>query len=424
MINLEVYGPPDLEFDGLYQSIAQHGVLVPLAVTLVGSELRVLSGHRRLACAERLGIPTVPCTLVETRSDAERNLLVLEYNHQRQKTFSQMMREADLLEAWKEPRARERRLANLTAPSPLDRRNSDDRVGRTDEAIGRAIGLGGKDLYRQARAIWNASQKGDPRALASVESIEHGRKTIFAAYKDLRRRDRFTTDFRPTPYDVWSFKHDSAYGIPHPGSIPPAIVAHALHYFTSPNALVVDPMAGGGVVLDVCQAMGRRCLAYDIAPARVDIARNDVGEGLPDAANDCDLIFADPPYHSMLVSSYVSESVSNSSSADWRRFLGRLAEVSYAKLRPGGYVALLLANQTEKDLPPGFGYIDHAFLGYEALVAAGFLPQRRISCPMDGAYLPQHVRTARLDGRLLGQVRDLLVMRKPIVSFPIPTNSV
>ena len=31
---------------------------------------------------------------------------------------------------------------------------------------------------------------------------------------------------------------------------------------------------------------------------------------------------------------------------------------------------------------------------------------------MDGAYLPQHVRRARTDGRLLGQVRDLLVMRK------------
>jgi ParB family transcriptional regulator, chromosome partitioning protein len=82
-------------------------------------------------------------------------------------------------------------------------------------------------------------------------------------------------------------------------------------------------------------------------------------------------------------------------------------------LRPGGRLALLLAPQTEKDLPQGFGYIDHAFLGYIAAVRAGFLPERRISCPMDGAYLPQHVSRARSEGRLLGQVRDLLVMRKP-----------
>ncbi len=43
----------------------------------------------------------------------------------------------------------------------------------------------------------------------------------------------------------------------------------------------------------------------------------------------------------------------------------------------------------------------------------GFLPERRISCPMAGTYLPQHVRRARVEGRLLGQVRDLLIMRKP-----------
>ena len=67
-----------------------------------------------------------------------------------------------------------------------------------------------------------------------------------------------------------------------------------------------------------------------------------------------------------------------------------------------------------KDLPAGHGYIDHAFLGYNAMIGAGFLPERRISCPMDGAYLPQDVRRARLDGRLLGQVRDLIVARKPL----------
>ena len=75
---------------------------------------------------------------------------------------------------------------------------------------------------------------------------------------------------------------------------------------------------------------------------------------------------------------------------------------------------LLLAAQTEKDLPAGFGYLDHAFYGYIAALRAGFLPERRISCPMDGAYLPQQVRQARRDGRLLGQVRDLLVVRKPL----------
>ena len=91
------------------------------------------------------------------------------------------------------------------------------------------------------------------------------------------------------------------------------------------------------------------------------------------------------------------------------QFLYDLARNAFATLTPGGYFALLLGAQTEKDLPAGFGYLDHAFLGYSACSRAGFQPERRISCPMEGAYTPQQVRRARQDGRLLGQVRDLLI---------------
>ena len=115
----------------------------------------------------------------------------------------------------------------------------------------------------------------------------------------------------------------------------------------------------------------------------------------------------------MLARQYARDGVATAPLTDWIAFLHDLARHAFATLRPGGYLALLLATQTEKDLPAGFGYLDHAFFGYAAARRAGFLPERRISCPMDGAYLPQHVRRARAEGRMLGQVRDLLVMRKP-----------
>ncbi|MHC5540685.1 DNA methyltransferase, partial [Singulisphaera rosea] len=277
----------------------------------------------------------------------------------------------------------------------------------------KALGLGGKDLYRQARAVWKTAQGGDPRAVSGVAQLDAGTKSVYAAYKDLRRRNRFAAGFRPTPYDVWAFKHDRAFGIPHPGSIPPGIVAHTLHYYTSPEALVVDPMAGGGTTLDVCQSMGRRCLAYDLSSVRPDIVEHDVKTGFPLETRGCDLIFCDPPYHTMLARRYGREGVDTEPLAAWIESLNQLARGAFDVLRPGGYFALLLANQTEKDLPAGFGYLDHAFYGYQALVAAGFLPERRISCPMDGAYLPQHVRRARSEGRMLGQVRDLVIVRKP-----------
>ena len=417
--SLGIYGEPSREIASLIDGVRDHGILVPLVVhagNRAGS-WELISGHRRLACARALELANVPCVIRTFPDQAAQRRAVLEYNRQRPKTFSQMMREADALAYLFTEAARIRSHANLrqgveSDDSP-DRRNPDTRTGRTDSTIAQTIGLGGKDLYRQARTLWRLAQAGDPRAASGVEQINHGTKTIHAAYKDLRRRDRFTTGFRPTPYDVWAFKHDRAFGIPHPGSIPPSIIAHTLHYFTPPGALVVDPMVGGGTTLDVCQSMGRRCLAYDIEPTRPDVQKHDITQGFPPEAGECDLIFCDPPYHTMLAKAYAREGVANAPLAVWIDFLQSFARMAFATLRPGGYLAILVANQTEKDLPAGHGYLDHAFLTYNAMMTAGFFPERRISCPMDGAYLPQHVRQARVDGRMLGQVRDLLVGRKP-----------
>jgi ParB family transcriptional regulator, chromosome partitioning protein len=453
-ISLSIYGDPAAEVDDLLPSIRENGILVPLVVVR-GREhegWEVISGHRRLACAVALGMTEVPCEVRHVHDGITQLQTILEYNRQRRKTFSQLMREADALEEVWRPAALARRMHNLL-PSPIrtddplqhtDCRNSDNRTtrceregmtdnktsdrkgvrGRTDVAIARRLAMGGKDIYRQARIIWQLARKGDVRAQSSVDQLDAGTKTIHAAYKDMRRRNRYSTDFRPTPYDVWSFRHDRAFGIPHPGSIPSAIVAHALYYFSPPGGLVVDPMAGGGTTLDVCSSMGRRCLAYDLQPARADIQAHDIRDGFPTEGAGCDLIFCDPPYHTMLARQYVPDGIASMPLADWVFFLQNLAEQAFKILRPGGYLTLLLAAQTEKDLPRGFGYLDHAFLGFTAGLRAGFLPARRISCPLEGTYLPQHVRQARCDGRLLGQVRDLLVLRKPVQptepNFTIP----
>jgi len=444
-LSLSVYGDPSQHLDDLAGSIRENGILVPLVV-VTGSEQgtwEILSGHRRWACARILGLDKVPCVIRRARLETSRRRLVLEFNRQRRKSFSQLMREADVLEQLLTEEARQRRLANLRPrfsrqPEPLhviktiERRNLDDHdevseepgtltfegkyQGRTDVVIAKRLGLGGKDLYRQARAIWKMASQGDSRAQNGVAQLDAGTKTIHAAYKDLRRRDRFTTDFRPTPYDVWAFRHDRAFGIPHPGSIPAAIIAHTLYYFTHPGGSVVDPMAGGGTTLDVCQSMGRLCLAYDLDPVRPDIVRHDIRNGFPPETRGCDLIFCDPPYHTMLARMYAAGGVASASLQGWITFLHELTRHSLATLRPGGYLALLLASQTEKDLPSGYGYLDHSFIGYVAALQAGFLPERRISCPMDAAYLPQHVQRARTERRMLGQVRDLLVIRKPTYS--------
>jgi ParB family chromosome partitioning protein len=283
--SLGIYGDAASEIDDLLPSVRDHGILVPLVVSPVPAGFEVISGHRRLACARLLDFNEVPCQVRELNdSDAVRQA-ILHYNRQRCKTFSQSMREADAIEELWTAEANTRRVRNLRSVHRIkraltitDRRNSDtlplseeilgpvpdqdqkqgSKVGRSDSALGRLLNLGGKDLYRQARTIWRLALAGDVRAQSGVKQLDSKTKTIHAVHKDLRRRDRFTVNFRPTPYDVWAFRHDRAFGIPHPGAIPPGIIAHTLYYFTPPDGLVVDPMAGGGTTIDVCEAMGRR----------------------------------------------------------------------------------------------------------------------------------------------------------------------
>ncbi len=128
--SLAVYGEPGLEVDDLMVSIQLHGILVPLVVAPeAGSKtFEVLSGHRRLACARALGLAVVPCEVRTLTTRTARRRAVLEYNRQRQKSFSQRMREADALEALLTSEARRNRLANLRQYAGSDVEiNQDDR---------------------------------------------------------------------------------------------------------------------------------------------------------------------------------------------------------------------------------------------------------------------------------------------------------
>jgi len=78
-------------------------------------------------------------------------------------------------------------------------------------------------------------------------------------------------------WDQWNFNEcDERFGDDWPGRIPARLVAHTLFYFTKPGDLVLDPMAGGGVVSDVCLLFERKCQSFDIAtrPSKLDMARH------------------------------------------------------------------------------------------------------------------------------------------------------
>jgi len=193
----------------------------------------VLSGHRRLACARALGLVEVPCEVRDLRGRAARRLAVLEYNRQRRKTFSQLMREADALETLYAVEARKRRWTNLRQfrEDAADRRDSDNRTGRTDTRIARALGLGGKDLYRQARAVWQSPGPATPAPGAASPNLTRDEVRPRGLQRPAPPRP-LQCGLSTHPYDVWPFKHDRASASP-PRFDPPAVVAHTLHYYTA-----------------------------------------------------------------------------------------------------------------------------------------------------------------------------------------------
>jgi ParB family transcriptional regulator, chromosome partitioning protein len=91
--SLSIYGDPAVEIDDLLPSIREHGVLVALVVAAgpLPGVWEVISGHRRLACAQALGLTKIPCEVHYMPDGLERCRSILEYNRQRRKTFSQLM---------------------------------------------------------------------------------------------------------------------------------------------------------------------------------------------------------------------------------------------------------------------------------------------------------------------------------------------
>ena len=99
---------------------------------------------------------------------------------------------------------------------------------------------------------------------------------------------------------LWDYPRQS-YGTRQKGSnkyagvTPAFIIYNMVRRYTEPGDLVLDPMAGSGTSIDVCEEEGRRCVAFDVSPTRHDIKQNDARK-IPLAPESVDMVFIDSPY--------------------------------------------------------------------------------------------------------------------------------
>ena len=207
-------------------------------------------------------------------------------------------------------------------------------------------------------------------------------------------------------FDVWNFSAvDENYGIDCPGRIPYEIVANVLYYFTKPNDLVVDPMAGGGVLIDVCKKFKRRYLTYDIEIRRDDIKQRNLQEGFAKEAQNCDLIFIDPPYWKKKEEEYIANSISHFDRKDYLDFFKELAPKCRKILKPKGYLAFLMSNYIDYENPKNSIFTADY---YSIFKEAGFIPIIEIQCPLSTEqYRGYDVDRAKKEKKLLIISRSL-----------------
>lgn len=140
--------------------------------------------------------------------------------------------------------------------------------------------------------------------LIRLMKVRPGRrkKMLTMSLKSIQRESESEEDVRPAVESttLWDIPKQSYGKFPkgdsnYPGVTPAAIVYNLIMRYTEPGDVVLDPMAGSGTTIDVCREEGRKCIAFDIAPTRNDIRKNDSRQ-IPLPNSSVDLIFIDSPY--------------------------------------------------------------------------------------------------------------------------------
>lgn len=259
----------------------------------------------------------------------------------------------------------------------------------------------------EARRLLNPKDPMEPTQEEVARALGMSREWV-RDYDTLARLANVEFEFQL--YNVWkTFKLNPKFGTDSPGRTPHQIIANLLYYYTEEGDLVVDPMAGGGTTIDVCNHMNRRCVAFDIQPVREDIIQNNVLQGIPH--NElCDFIFLDPPYYKQkegFIHNQFNESVESFYEA-METTLSNCRKV----LKKEGVLTLMLKPMGLREK----GYFEWEDLTLKCYVIAekiGFKLIKRISVPLNTQqYSRLDVARAKKNRYMLNTLRDILVFKK------------
>lgn len=243
-------------------------------------------------------------------------------------------------------------------------------LGWTYEEIAKHVGLSGKsgvaERFRNldTKLIEHQYRSGiPPEKIASFFNLDEALvwAILLEGKDDLERFKLFGKEeygnSQPRLSDYWVFtKEDPRLGqSTYEGHAFGQQIMNIIYSYSRQGDLVVDSMAGGGVTVDACLVMNRRCRAYDIDPSkseRKDIEQHDAREELSPEAKSCDLIILDPPYYKKEEKGYKCEEFTDNRDK-FIENIGKVAQSCFNALRKGGYLAFLFGQYIDYENEDG-----------------------------------------------------------------------
>ena len=246
-----------------------------------------------------------------------------------------------------------------------------------------------------------------------AKKMEISQKTVSNALVEIPKMEKLLKPPESIQrYDVWNFSAlDKTYGQSYPGRIPGQILENILWYFTQPLDVVCDPMVGGGTTIDVCQAMYRRYIGFDLNLVHDDTIKHSILDGwpnIPETYQKANLIFMDPPYFKKKAAEYKLPDEYNTKTG-FMEFAQSWLEFSKQAIAKDGIVALLISDYVDYDNPKEsiFSY------EYAELFKNDFDLLYKISVPLSTQqYQAFHVTRAEENKRILIIGRELYIFRE------------
>ena len=216
------------------------------------------------------------------------------------------------------------------------------------------------------------------RLITKSQGINVSSLSVLKKIKRLQPRD-----FKEEQTTVWSFKSRGSWAThsgEYRGNWSPYIPRNVILKYSRPGEVVLDYFCGGGTTAVETKLLGRKCIAFDINDAAIELAKRNINFDIepkqktfltqewkprqiyepnlmvgdakhlsPLQDNSIDLICAHPPYANIIHYTDSKEGdLSFFDIDDFLREMNKVAKESYRVLKPGRQCAILMGDMRKK----------------------------------------------------------------------------